>query len=161
MQQHIITAATRGMKAGYNARKAVCKRSGLPQVRAAASESFADYCEQFGPQVTRYIDGMKSSPRKQRPVAVVETPMTEIEVLRARIAELEAEDNEPQVFEKAAPKSKSTKVKKNTWHPWAVRKHNIPKVVGAQFTYKGKRRTSVFAVTAVTKDGSVESIRVA
>lgn len=168
---HLTIASTKGMKAGLNAYMTYLSRSGLPTVQAKLAEyeslrkrqRLAHYCNEFGPQVTAEQATMRNKPRNARVVGVqvFEDEPTElsdeIAQARARLAELEA-------AAKAAKAPKPAKVeqerKPNVWHPWAVRKHNIPTKVGAEFTYKGKRRTSTFKVTKVTRDGSVESIRV-
>lgn len=162
---HILTAATQGMKAGYNQRKRTIQRGGLN----IAVGSFADYCERFGDEVTTCLSQMRNKPRtarvaKTREVGVqvfADSREDELAELRQRIAEIEAEQQAKAAKPKAARKAKpKAEQKVNVWHPWAVRKHNIPTTVGATFTYKGKRRTSTFKVTKVTRDG-IESIRVA
>jgi cell division septation protein DedD len=154
---HILTAASKGMKAGYNQRKRTIQRGGLN----VAVGSFSDYCAKFGPDVTAAQSTMRNRPRHAAPT-LENSLEREIEAARTRLAELEAkaaaEAEKPKRERK--PKAEKSEVKVNTWHPWAVRKHEIPTTVGATFTYKGKRRTSTFQVTKVTRDGSVESIRV-
>lgn len=167
---HLAIASTKGMKAGLNAYMTYLQRSGLPTVQAKLAEyeslrkrqRLAHYCNEFGAQVTAEQATMRNKPRNARVVGAQvfedepETLSDEIAQARARLAELEA------AAKQAATPAKQDKVRKpNVWHPWAVRKHNIPTKVGAEFTYKGKRRTSTFKVTKVTRDGSVESIRVA
>lgn len=171
---HLTTAATQGMKAGLNAYMSYLQRSGLPTVQAKLAEyeslrkrqRLAAYCNEFGARVTAEKASMRQpravvpAPQNEACGVIVEqdSPLaSEIEQARARLAELEA-------AAKAAKAQKPAKAeqerKPNVWHPWAVKKHNIPTTVGETFTYKGKRRTSTFIVTAVTDNG-VESIRVA
>lgn len=161
---HILTAATQGMKAGYNQRKRTIQRGGLNLTVG----SFADYCSKHGPAVAKAQARMKQPVSNQGGRRVVEEPCgviveanDELAELRQRIAEIEAEQQAKAAKPKSRkPKAKNDKPKVNVWHPWAIRKHNIPTTVGATFAYKGKRRTSTFKVTKVTANG-VESIRVA
>ena len=159
MATHIQIAATQGMKAGFNQRKQRILRGGL----GIEVGTFADYCAKVGPAVTAYKASMRNKPRNARVVGVEpfadDSRSEEIAELRQRLAELESEVSTPASTPKPKPR-KQAKQKVNVWHPWAVRKHSIPTKVGAEFTYKGKRRTSTFKVTKVTRDGSVESIRV-
>lgn len=163
---HILTASTQGMKAGYNQRKRTIQRGGLN----IAVGSFGDYCQKFGPEVTACKAQMRQPVSNNGGTRVVEEPLgvlvfsdesDELTQLRQRIAEIEAEQQAKAAKPKATRKAKKAdKPKVNVWHPWACKKHNIPTTVGATFTYKGKRRTSTFKVTKVTANG-VESIRVA
>lgn len=172
---HLSIAATSGMKSGLNAYMAYLRRSGLPTVQAKLNEyealskrkRLAHYCNEFGSRVTNEQASMRNKPRTAPVVGVrvfedeevIPSLAVEIEAAQARLAELIEAAKQA---EKPAPKPKAqdTKRKPNVWHPWAVRKHNIPTTVGATFDYKGKRRTSTFKVTKVMRDGSVESIRI-
>lgn len=164
---HVEIAATQGMKAGFNARKAVLKRGGLNTTRAALRESFGDYCAKFGPDVTAVQASMRNKPRHARVIGVqvFEDETTErvladkLAEARQRLAELEAEAATPVAAptpkrerKQRASKSKSA-VKENLWRTWAVSKHGIPAQVGAEFAYQGKRRKSIFVVTRVTSEG--------
>lgn len=164
---HILTAATQGMKAGYNQRKRTIKRGGLN----LSVGSFADYCDKFGDEVNtckaqlrQPVSNRGGKRQVEEPVGVVvfaDSREDELAELRQRIAEIEAEQQAKAAKPKARKRQpKADKPKANVWHPWAIRKHNIPTTVGATFAYKGKRRTSTFKVTKVTANG-VESIRVA
>jgi hypothetical protein len=159
---HIQVAASKGMKAGYNARKQVLARSGLSTAQAALAESFGDYCAKFGPDVTAAQASMRNEPRKSNLVSrlvgvnpFASNPLEdEIEQARQRLAELEAQATKPAPKPKAkARASKPKTATENLWREWAVRKHGIPTTVGTTFTYKGKRRTSTFQVTRVTSEG--------
>lgn len=156
---HIITAASKGMKAGYKQRKRTIQRGGL-NVEVG---SFSDYCTKFGPDVTAAQATMRNKPRQAAP-SLEDSLAREIEAARQRLAELEAAAAaKPKARvrkPKATAQAQDTERKPNVWHEWAVRKHNIPTTVGATFVYKGKRRTTKFVVTRVAKDGSVESQRV-
>ena len=161
---HIMTAATQGMKAGFNQRKRTIQRGGL----GISVGSFGDYCAKYGPDVTAAKESLRQ-PRQPEALTGVRVFVDEVAedvfsdelaTLRQRIAEIEAEQ-QAAATPKRERKARTKQAKANVWHPWAVRKHNIPTKVGATFTYKGKRRTSTFKVTKVTRDGSVESIRVA
>lgn len=160
---HILTAATQGMKAGYNQRKRTIQRGGLN----VSVGSFSDYCAKFGPDVTAAQESMRNKPRNARVVGVrveADEPIglaEEILAARERLAALEATfEAESKPVRKPANRKAASKVKENRWNPWAVRKHNIPTKVGATFSYKGKRRTTTFKVTRV-EDGVVFSKRVA
>lgn len=169
---HLKIAATQSMKAGLNAYMVYLQRSGLPTVQAKLDayqalpkrKRLAAYCNEFGARVTAEKASMRQpravvpAPQNEACGVIVEAegPLAdEIAQARAVLARLEAQA--AQTIEQ--PKQDTVR-KPNVWHPWAVRKHNIPTKVGAEFTYKGKRRTSTFKVTKVMRDGSVESIRV-
>lgn len=162
MATHIVTAATQGMKAGFNQRKRTIKRGGLD----IPVGTFGDYCAKFGPDVDAYKASMRQ-PRKPQALAGVQVFADdvaedvfadELATLRQRIAEIEAE-KQAASKPKAQRKQRTKAAKENLWRPWAVRKHSIPTTVGATFVYKGKRRTTTFRVTRVTSEG-VYSTRV-
>lgn len=158
VKSHVAVAASEGMKAGFNAYTRKLKASGLPEVRAKASEfrgraGFKLYCATFGADVDAAKGALTRTPRTHtRSSGRTTTPvLSEREQLLARLAELDAAEQAPVV---ATPKPRKA-VKENLWRPWAIRKFSIPTTVGATWTYNRKksRGTSVHKVTRVTAEG--------
>ena len=100
--------------------------------------------------------------------APVQDSQSELEALKARIAELEG--RKPSVAQRIAERvtGESTRTRKpagdkpRTWNAFWVAKKGLPTKVGATFTYTSKKygTTSKHKVVSVAKDGSITTQRV-